>query len=155
DHRVRAPLAEPHFVLVVDVDRVGLRPVARKLPRLLGAGPGVVATHVPRVPLADPDLAAGVGPDAPRPLTLGRWLDDGGCAGLDVEPRDVAAGERRVVHYAVRGRRDAVGAPAARGVPDLHRPTLRIEATVHPVLPGEPDSALLVERGGVEVDVAA
>src|SRR5262249_28692783 len=30
-----------------------------------------------------------------------------------------------------------------------------VETTVHPVLPGEPDSALLVERGGVEVDVTA
>src|SRR5262249_17261498 len=155
DDRVRAPLAQPHLVLVVDINRVGLRPVARQLPRLPGAGPGIVATDVPAVPFADPDLAARVRPNTSRALSLGRRLDDRGGAGLDVDPRDVTASEGGVVDGAVGGRRDAIGPTALGRVPDLHRAALRVEASVYAVLSREPDAALLVERGGGEVDVAA
>src|SRR5262249_14706538 len=120
DDRVRAPLAQPHLVLVVDINRVGLRPVARQLPRLPGAGPGIVATDVPGVPLADPDQAARVRPNTSRALSLGRRLDDRDGAGLDVDPRDVTAREGGVVDGAVGGRRDAIGPTALGRVPDLH-----------------------------------
>src|ERR1051325_6042170 len=54
-HGVRAEVAQPDLVLVVDVHRVRLRMVARQLPRLPLAALRIEAAHVARVPLADPD----------------------------------------------------------------------------------------------------
>src|SRR5438552_3638399 len=69
-HRVGAEVAEPHLVVFVDVHGVGLRPLARQLPRLPLVALRIVAAHVARVPLADPDPALRVRPDAPRALVL-------------------------------------------------------------------------------------
>ena len=75
----------------------------------------------------------------------------GGFAGRGVDARDVAAGERGVVDRAVRGRGDAVRPAALRILIDRHLSGRGIERSVDAILPGEPQDAVLAERGGVEV----
>src|SRR5690606_33303606 len=107
------------------------------------------------VPLADPDPAGAVRPDAPSALPLGRRLDDRRLARRGVDARDVIARERGIVDRAVRRGGDAVGPAAAGRVPHVHLAALGIEPVIDAVLAGEPQAAVSVERGGVEVDVAA
>src|SRR5439155_11660110 len=114
-------------------------------------GRGVIDADVAGVPFADPDAALAVGPHASRALVPRQRLDDGGGARLEIDARDVVAGERGVVHVAAGRRRDPVGPAPARRVPDLHVARRGIEPAVDPALAREPDAATLVERGRVEV----
>ena len=68
DERVRAEVGEPDDVALVDVDGVGLRAGAGQPPLAPAARRRVVAADLAGVPLADPEAAARVGPDAPRAL---------------------------------------------------------------------------------------
>src|ERR1051325_8319277 len=153
-HGLRGPLRGPDLVGLVHVDRVELSALAGRLPHRPFAALRFVAAEIPRVPFGHPDRSLGVGPHAPRALVARRRLDDRGGAGSAVDARDVRAGERRVVHRAVRGGLDAVGAAAPRRFEYLHVAGLRIEAAIDAALPGEPEHALQIEGGGVEVGVA-
>src|SRR5438128_1357686 len=66
DERIGTPIAQPDPILFVNVDGVRVRLAARQLPFAPLAGKRVVAPDLARVPLADPDDAARVGPHAPR-----------------------------------------------------------------------------------------
>src|SRR5262249_33535962 len=96
DDRVGAEVAEPDHVALVDVDGVGAGAVARHPPGLPGLRLRVVHADVAGVPLADPDATGRVRPHAARALIPGGRLDDRGHAGVEVDARDVAAGERGV-----------------------------------------------------------
>src|SRR5262245_5845380 len=151
DDRVGAEIAEPDDVALVDVDGVGPWAVAGQPPRLPRLGLGVVDADVTGVPFADPDATGRVRPHAARALILGGRLDDRGRAGVEIDARDVIAGERGVVHVATRRRRDAIRPAAARGIPHVHLAGGGIEPPVDTALAGEPDPTALVEGGGVEV----
>ena len=75
--RVGAEIGEPDLVLVVDIDRIGARIVARQLPGLPGAVGGIVHRHVAAVPFADPDPALGIRPHPARALVRRRRFDHG------------------------------------------------------------------------------
>ena len=64
DDGVGAEVGEPDLVALVDVDGVGLRPRAGQLPGTPGAARRVVDADLAAIPLAHPDAAAGVRPDA-------------------------------------------------------------------------------------------
>src|SRR5207302_6258941 len=83
NERVAAPLGHPDHVGIVDVHGVRHRAIARQLPLLPGVA--VVAGELTRIPLAHPDAAFGVAPDAPRALAWGGWDEDGRDAGLRSE----------------------------------------------------------------------
>src|ERR1700756_623427 len=72
--RIRAPVAEPDGVGLVDIDRIGLRAVARQVPARPALGLAVVAEEVAAVPAGDPERALAVAPDAPRALARHRRL---------------------------------------------------------------------------------
>src|SRR6266446_9120857 len=61
--RVRAPVADPHDIGLVDIDGVGLRPVARQAPARPGLGFAVVSEQVATVPAGDPEGVVAVAPD--------------------------------------------------------------------------------------------
>jgi hypothetical protein len=149
------PVAEPDDVLLVHIHRVRPWPVAGQPPRAPHIGFRIVAADVARVPLADPDLPLRVRPDAPGALVGGGRLDDRRLPGVEVDLRDMAAGEGGVVDGAVRRRRDPVRATATRCIEDPQVTGLRIEASVDPALSREPQDTPGVECCGVEVDVAA
>ena len=87
------------------------------------------------------------------PWSFGRRLDDARLAGLPVDLRDEAAGQRTPPDVA-RGRgADAVGPAAARRVLDGDLAGLDGDLADHAALPGEPQVALAVEGAGVEVGV--
>src|SRR3979411_1827467 len=104
--RVAAPFGDPHDIGVVDVHGVGHRAIPRQLPLLPGRA--VVAGELSRVPLADPNAAFGVTPDAAGALTGRGWCEDGRASGLTFDAADVAPGERRVVDVPVGTDRDPV-----------------------------------------------
>src|SRR5262249_47468808 len=66
--RVCSPVADPYGIGVIDVDSVGLRPVARQMPVLPTIASAVVAEQISAVPTGDPQSAAAVAPDAPCAL---------------------------------------------------------------------------------------
>src|SRR5262249_16646308 len=113
----------------------------------------VVHADLPGIPVAYPDPTLGVGPDASRTLVLGRRLDDGRLAGVEVDPGDVIAGERRVVDVATGPRPDAVRPAPGRRFPHLHVAARGIEPTVVAALPGKPPPPALIESERVEVGV--
>ena len=76
-HRVCSPVADPHGIGVIDVDSVGLRPVARQTPALPTIVPAVVAEEVSAVPIGNPQPAAAVAPDAPCALPTLRLMSAG------------------------------------------------------------------------------
>src|SRR5689334_16138816 len=83
--RVRTPVADPHCIGLVDIDGIGLRPVARQVPACPSLGFAVVTEEITAVPAGDPQPAAAVAPDAPGALTrYGRFQDRGG-AGLEID----------------------------------------------------------------------
>src|SRR4051794_28014384 len=65
---VGGEVGEPDLVLVVHKDGVGAWALARQLPCLPRAIGGIVHRDMAAVPLADPDPALRVRPDAPRAL---------------------------------------------------------------------------------------
>src|SRR5207244_6519621 len=71
DHGVGAPVAQPHHVALVDIDGIGPRLVAGKLPGLPAVRSGIEGADVAAVPLAHPDPALRVRPHPPRALPLG------------------------------------------------------------------------------------
>src|SRR5690606_23239260 len=62
---VGAEIAQPDLVLIVDIDGVRARSLARQAPRLPAVAGRVVDADLTGIPLADPDLAGAVRPDAP------------------------------------------------------------------------------------------
>src|SRR4029079_7877596 len=100
DERVAAEVGQPDDVAIVDVDGVRLRGGAGELPLAPRLARGVVHADLAGVPLADPDAAARVRPDAPGALARRRRLEPRRTAGADVDARDMAAGERGVVDVA-------------------------------------------------------
>ena len=109
---------------------------------------------MPRVPVADPDAPLRVGPHAARTLPARRRLDDGRLAGLDVDARDVAARERRIVDVPAGRRGDAVGSAPPRRLPHPDVVRRGIDAAVDARLAREPDPALPIEGRRVEVRVS-
>ena len=98
-----AEVAQPDDVAVVHVHGVGLRRCARQLPLAPAAVARVVPAELAGVPLAHPDAARRVDQTRRAP-----WPAVGGsitvaCAGLGVDARDVAAGQRGVVDRARPG----------------------------------------------------
>src|SRR5258708_1159010 len=77
---VRAPVADPDGVDLVDVDRVGLRAVARKVPARPALGLVVVAEEIAAIPAGDPKRALAVAPDTARALARHRRPQHAGSA---------------------------------------------------------------------------
>src|SRR4029077_11490506 len=133
------------LVLVVDIDRIGTRTIARKRPGLPGAVSGISHRHMPAVPFADPDPALGVRPDAPRALIGCRRFDDGCVARCIVDLSDIAAGERGVPDVALGRYCDAIGPDAFRRLEHRHIAGLRVEPAIETGLAGEPINAPFTE----------
>src|SRR5215469_11183518 len=74
--------------------------------------------------------------------------------GLEIDLTEIAAGERSEEHLAIRRGGDTVRAGAPRGVEHRHRARFGIEAAVDAVLSREPEHALAIKSGRVEVGVA-
>src|SRR5690606_21874508 len=129
DDGVGAEIGQPDLVVLVDPHRVRARMFAGQLPRLPALA-RLVHAHLARVPLADPDPAFRIAPHAPRTLVFRGRIDRGGGAGLRVDARDVAAGQRGVVHLARWCGGDAVRPPAARRLPHFHLAALRVDTPV-------------------------
>src|SRR5476651_630671 len=155
--RVGGEVGEPYRVGLVDVDGIGAWPAAGQLPALPAAVPRIVHAQVAAVPFADPEAPLAVGPDAARALLRRRRLDDARLARRGVDLGEVVAGERHVPDGAARCARDAVRSVPARCIPCFHLlalvPTLGLEAADHAALAREPERALLVEHGGIQIGV--
>ena len=54
-NRVRAPVADPDCIGLIDIDGVGLRPVARQVPVRPTLGLAVVTEEIATVPAGDPE----------------------------------------------------------------------------------------------------
>src|SRR5215208_752293 len=154
DNCVRAEVAQPHLVPLVDVDGVRHWVRARQTPLAPGAPARVVAADLAGVPLADPDPPARVRPGAPRTLVSGRRPQHDRGAAAHVDPAEVAPGKRGVVDDARRRRRDPVRSGSTRRAVDPELPRTRVEAAVDPALAGEPEPSAAVERRRVQVRVA-
>src|SRR5207302_9776395 len=139
---------------IIDVDSVGLRPVARQMPALPTIVLAVVAEEISAVPTGNPQSAATVAPDAPCALPRHGRLQNRGGTGLDIDPTEIVAGKGSEKHSPLRRRGDAVGAGAARCIEHRHRARFWIEAAINPILPCEPEDALAIEGGRVKVRVA-
>src|SRR5262249_22488873 len=124
-----------------------------QVPARPGLGLAVVAEQITSIPPADPEGAAAVAPDTPRPLARHRRLQDRDGTGFMIDVAEIAAGERCEEHLAIRRRGNAVGAGAARRVVHRHRTRFGIEPAIDPVLPGEPENALTIKARRVEVGV--
>src|SRR5690606_24721908 len=122
----------------------------RSAPAAVG---GVVQRQVAAVPLAHPDATAAVAPDASRALVLRRRLDDLRIAGVAIDARDERSRERAPPDLALRRRADAVGPATARRAPHPRFTRARIDAADEAALPGEPQRAVRIEGGGVEIRV--
>ena len=105
------------------------------------------------IPLRHPQPAVRVGPDAAGALPGCRRFHDGRLPARPVDVRDVTAGKRRVPDLTVGRRRDAVRSATAWRVERLNDAVTRVQPSVHPGLPGEPQHTVAVERGGVEVRI--
>src|SRR5579884_2303365 len=157
DECVDAEVAQPDGAAVVHVDGVRLRLAAREAPLAPDLRRRRVAGDVAGEPLADPEVAAGIAPDASRALVGSRRLDDlrpkAGAAGDD--PSEVAAGERGEVDSVIRRHGDPVGTGAAGRGDGRHAVVTgaRIEATEDAGLPGEPKDAVAIEDRRVEIGV--
>src|SRR5262245_11330657 len=149
--RVGGPVRRPHAVLVIDIDRVGTRLALRHREMRPDLLLRVVAADATGIPEARPQHALGVRPYATRTGALARRLDDGGRAGVEINMRDMVAGQRGVPDLARRRHRDAVGPAPARRSPGVDLAGLRIDASVDAILAGEPDDAALVDHRGVEI----
>src|SRR5215813_2293476 len=88
--RICSPVAHPHGIGVIDVDSVGLRPVARQMPALPTIVLAIVAEQISTVPTGNPQSAAAIAPDAPCALPRHGRLQDRGGAGLDIDPTEIA-----------------------------------------------------------------
>src|SRR5947209_6784541 len=86
---VGAPVRHPDDVAVIDINRVGPRPLAGQFPLTPAVRLGIIKTELTRAPLRYPDPAFGVGPYPPRALSLARRLDHGRGAGHLIDPSDV------------------------------------------------------------------
>ena len=90
---VRAPVADPHRIGLVNIDDVGLRPVARQVPARPGLRLAVLAEEIAAVPAGDPERAVAVAPDAPCALPWHRWLQDRDGTGLEFNIAEIVAGK--------------------------------------------------------------
>src|SRR5215813_13145581 len=115
----------------------------------------VVAEEVTAVPAADPDCALAVAPSAPGARVLHWRLQHLGLAGLEIDPAEIAPRERGVEDLAVRRGGNAVGPDTLGRVEHGHCGRFRLEPTIDAILAGEPERALAIESGGVEVGAAA
>ena len=149
--RIRAEVAEPHPVLIVHIERIGARVLARQLPFLPRIGGGVIAAHLPSVPFADPDVPLRIRPHPARALLWRRRLDHGGGAGDRVKTRDVTARQRRIVYGSIRRGGNSVRPRALRRVEHLHFADLGIQPPVDAALAGEPQHTALIKGSGVQV----
>jgi len=80
--RARSFCADPHGIGIIDLDSVGLRPVARQMPALPTIVLAVVAEEISAVPTGNPQSAAAVAPDSPCALPRHGRVRDRGDAGL-------------------------------------------------------------------------
>src|SRR5262249_41773825 len=80
--RARSFCADPHGIGIIDLDSVGLRPVARQMPALPTIVLAVVAEEISAVPIGNPQSAAAVAPDSPCALPRHGRVRDRGDAGL-------------------------------------------------------------------------
>src|SRR5205807_1783082 len=92
--RVCSPVADPHGIGVINIDGVGLRPVAWQMPTPPTTAFAVVAEKISAVPAGDPQPVVAVAPDASCALPRHRRLQDCGGAGLEIDPTEIVAGER-------------------------------------------------------------
>ncbi len=100
-------------------------------------------------------MSLGIGPDPPRSLARGGGFEDGRGGGLQVEAGDMAAGQGGVVDLSVRGGGNAVWPPAPWSLEDLYLADRRVQATVEAALAGEPEDAISIKGGCVQVGIAA
>ncbi|MNP10831.1 hypothetical protein D3C76_1029940 [compost metagenome] len=125
--------------------------IARQLPGFPLLAGGVVAAQMAVVPLADPQSANRIGPQAPRTAARRRRIDGRGRAGRAVDMGDMVAGQRRVPDLAIRRDGDAVWPAAARSRPDLDVVAGGVEPPVEAALPGEPEQSVVIEHSRVQV----
>src|SRR2546426_4870522 len=149
--RIGPPVAHPDQIVIVDKHGVGHRIGPGQTPLPPAAGPRIIQCDLAGVPLTDPQAAPRIRPYPPRTLPGGRRLQDRYAATGGIDPGDVVAGERRVVHRSVGCRANAVRPAAPWRVKHIHRSRPWIETSVHPVLAGEPQETATIEGGGVEV----
>ena len=142
--RVRAEVAQPDDVALVDVDRVrlGFAPGAR---HSASAVRGSYIADLARVPLADPDAARESDHTRRAPCPAVGGSSDGRLAGSRVDPAEVAPGERRVVDVARRRRVIPYG-PRPRGARTPASARCRVEPAVDAGLAGEPEDAVAGRR---------
>src|SRR5713101_8186557 len=152
--RVRAPVADPHHIGLVDIDGVGLRPIARQVPARPSLGLAVVAEEVAAAPAGDPEGAVAVAPDTSGALARHGRLQNRDTAGLEIDLAEIIAGEGGEEHLAIWCGGDTVGAGAARRVEHRHSACFGIESAIDTVLPGEPEHALAIEGCSVEIGIA-
>src|SRR5215469_10989959 len=57
---IRTPVADPYRIIPVNIDGIGLRPVARQMPASPTAGLAVVTEQIAAVPSRDPQPAAAI-----------------------------------------------------------------------------------------------
>src|SRR3990172_8979212 len=87
---IRAKVAQPDPILIVHINRVGLRAVTRQFPLAPSIVAGVVHRYLARIPLTDPNPSLRIGPDAPRALTRSWRLKNGCFASLWINTTDIA-----------------------------------------------------------------
>src|SRR5215813_653527 len=150
--RIRQPVGRPYPILVVHVDRIGTGGALRDRPDLPALRRRIVAADAAGVPEADPEHALGVRPDAAGARAFARRVDHSDGTGVGVDLADIVAGERRKPHVAAWRRGDAIAARSGR-TPRLDLAGRWIDAAVNAGLSGEPQDALLIEGGGVEIRV--
>src|SRR5215472_14260405 len=151
---IRTPVADPYRVVLVNIDGVGLWPVARQVPACPTLGPAVKTEEIAAVPTGDPESAVAVAPDPAGALARHRRFQNSDGPGLGIDLTEIAAGERSEEHLAVRRGGNTVRSGAARGVVHRHGARFGIEAAVDAVLSGEPEHALAIKSCRIEVGVA-
>src|SRR4029077_11213845 len=83
-YRIRAPVADPPCIGLIDIDGIGLRPVAGQVPASPALGLAIVAEEIAAVPAGNPERAAAIAPDAPGALARHGRLQDRDGVGLGI-----------------------------------------------------------------------
>src|SRR5215472_71327 len=152
--RIRTPVADPYRVVLVNIDGVGLWPVARQVPACPTLGLAVIAEEIAAVPAGDPEGAVAVAPDPAGALARHRRFQNSNGPGLGIDLTEIVAGERSEEDLAIRRGGDTVRPGAPRGVEHRHCARFGVEPAIDSVLPGEPEHALAIKSCRVEVCVA-
>src|SRR5215469_6764791 len=89
-----APVADPHYVGFINIDRVRLRPVTRQMPVRPGLRLAVAAKEIARLPAGDPKTTPTVAPDPSRILSRYRRVQNRSHARSEIDLTEIVAGKR-------------------------------------------------------------